>query len=231
VVDAARRRATSQVLLDVADAALIDVDVMVPPEDVEHHLRRVLRAREGESIAVTDGAGRWRMTEVRLSGSSFTLEAVGDPVQDDSPRPFTLATAMPKGDRLDWLVQKTVELGVHRIVLLHAERSTVRWKPERVDKQLTRLQRIADESTRQSRRVWRSVVEGPVAAGEILSSAAVAEPGETGHPRDEAMIAIGPEGGWTETELAASPRRIGLGDAVLRVETAAVAATTLRLIP
>ncbi len=231
MVDAARRRATSQVLLDAADAGLIDANVMVPPEDVEHHLRRVLRAREGESIAVTDGAGRWRMTEVRLSGSSLTLEAVGDPVQDDSPRPFTLATAMPKGDRLDWLVQKTVELGVHRIVLLHAERSTVRWKPERVDKQLTRLQRIADESTRQSRRVWRAVVEGPVPADEILPRSAVAEPGEPGHPRDEAVIAIGPEGGWTTAELAVSPRRIGLGDAVLRVETAAVAATTLRMIP
>lgn len=217
-------------LLDEADAGLLDLDSITPPDAVEHHLRRVLRVRDGESLAVTDGAGRWRMTVARTSGSSLTLDAVGVPVLEERPDPFTLATAMPKGDRLDWLVQKTVELGVARIVLLHAERSTVRWKPARAEQQLTRLRRIADESTRQSRRVWRTAIDGPQAALEVLASAAIAEPGEAGSARGEAMIAIGPEGGWTEGELACSTRRIGLGDTVLRVETAAVAATTLRLI-
>ncbi len=154
--------------------------LIVPPDDVEHHLRRVLRVRDGDSIAVTDGAGRWRMAVVRLSGSSLTLEAVGAVTVDDRPEPFTLATAMPKGDRLDWLVQKTVELGVDRIVLLHAERSTVRWKADRAEKQLVRLRRIADESTRQSRRVWRTEIDGPVDADEVLPLAAVAEPGAAG---------------------------------------------------
>ncbi len=71
---------------------------------------------------------------------------------------------MPKGDRLDWLVQKVTELGVDRIVLLHAERSVVRWKPERAAAQLDRLQRIADEACRQSRRVWRVAIDEPVDA-------------------------------------------------------------------
>ncbi len=230
MADPDRRRATSQVLLDEVDAALVELESIVLPDDVEHHLRRVLRVRNGESVAVTDGAGRWRMSAVRIVGSSLTLEAAGALVVEDRPEAFTLATAIPKGDRLDWLVQKTVELGVDRIVLLHAERSTVRWKTERAEKQLARLRRIADESTRQSRRVWRAVIDGPVEAHDILPLAAVAEPGGTGRVGDESMIAIGPEGGWTEDELARARARIGLGGTILRVETAAVAATTLRLV-
>jgi len=218
------------VLLDEVDAGVLDDELIVPPDAVEHHLRRVLRVRDGESVAVTDGAGRWKMSVVRLSGSSLTLEAAGAVIAEERPEPFTLATAMPKGDRLDWLVQKAAELGVERIVLLHAERSTVRWKADRAAKQLVRLRRIADESTRQSRRVWRTEIDGPVVAHEMLPLAAVAEPGSVGAVGVESMIAIGPEGGWTDDELARSPRRIGLGDSVLRVETAAIAATTLRLI-
>jgi 16S rRNA (uracil1498-N3)-methyltransferase len=225
-----RRRATSQVLLDEVDAGVLDDELIDPPDDVEHHLRRVLRVRDGESVAVTDGAGRWKMSVVRLSGSSLTLEAAGAVIVEQRLEPFTLATAMPKGDRLDWLVQKAAELGADRIVLLHAERSTVRWKTDRAAKQLVRLRRIADESTRQSRRVWRTEIDGPVDADEVLPLAAVAEPGSVGEIGGESMIAIGPEGGWTDDELARSPRRVGLGESVLRVETAAIAATTLRLI-
>jgi 16S rRNA (uracil1498-N3)-methyltransferase len=217
------------VLLDSPAASHLDHEVIVPGDDVQHHLRRVLRLRDGESVSVTDGAGRWRIAIVRLAPAALTLEAAGDVVVEQRTAPFTLATAIPKGDRLDWLVQKTVELGVDRILLVHAERSTVRWKHERAEKQLGRLGRIADESTRQSRRVWRTEIGGPVTASEILPLAAIAEPGGSGVAADESMIAVGPEGGWSDAELALSSRRVGLGANILRVETAAVAATTLRM--
>jgi len=225
-----RRRATSQVLLDAVHAGVLDDELIVPPDEVEHHLRRVLRVRDGESVAVTDGAGRWKMSIARLSGSSLTLEAAGAVIVEERSELFTLATAMPKGDRLDWLVQKATELGVARILLLHAERSTVRWNAERAAKQMVRLRRIADQSTGQSRQVWRTEIDGPVAAYEVLPLAAVAVPGAVDVVDIEPMIAIGPEGGWTDDELALSQRRVGLGDSILRVETAAIAATTLRLI-
>ena len=122
------------------------------------------------------------------------------------------------------------ELGARHLVLLETERSTVRWKGPRIDKQLIRLRRIADEATRQSRAVWRTKIEGPVSAAMVLADAALAEPGVAPLPTDEAMIAIGPEGGWSPEELALTPARVGLGANILRVETAAVAATTLRLI-
>lgn len=169
------------------------------------------------------------MAVVRSSGSALHLEATGDVAVEERAAPFTIATAIPKGDRLDWLVQKTVEVGVDRIVFLTSDRSVVRWKPERAVKQLARLRKIADESTRQSRRVWRTEVDGPVAARTVLGEAAVAEPGGPPVDADERLIAIGPEGGWSDDELALAPRRVGLGANVLRVETAAVVATTLRV--
>lgn len=198
-------------------------------DEVEHHLRRVLRLRDGEQVSVTDGGGRWTMAVVRINASTLYLESAGDVVTEDRSAPFTIATAIPKGDRLDWLVQKTVEVGVDRIVFIDAERSVVRWKRERAEKQLVRLQRIADESTRQSRRIWRTELEGPVPARTILARSAIAEPGGSQVASDEALIAIGPEGGWSDEELELAPRRVGLGPNILRTETAAVVAVTLRV--
>lgn len=225
-----RRRASSHVLLDeVGGPDVILLDTIVLDDDVEHHLRRVLRLRGGDDVSVTDGAGRWRMSVVRISGSTLTLEAVGAVVAEERPDRFTLATAIPKGDRVDWLVQKTVELGVDRIVFVDAAHSAVRWKPERATKQLARLRRIADESTRQSRRVWRTQLDGPVPAEQLLPGAVIAEPGGARLEGDESLVAIGPEGGWSEAELALASRRVGLGPNILRVETAAVAVAALRV--
>ncbi len=80
-------------LLDEVDAGVLDDELIVPPDAVEHHLRRVLRVRDGEKVAVTDGAGRWKMSLARLSGSSLTLEAVSAVIAEQRPEPFTLATA------------------------------------------------------------------------------------------------------------------------------------------
>ncbi len=134
---------------------------------------------------------------------------------------------MPKGDRLDWLVQKVTELGVDRLSLLHAERSVVRWKPDRVQSQLVRLRRIADEACRQSRRVWRVEIDAPVEASTVLAGFVVAEPGGRRLESTDRSVAIGPEGGWSPEELDVARDRVSLGPNILRTETAAVAATAL----
>lgn len=216
-----RRHSAAHVFVDRIDAPeLSDGD--------ERHLARVLRLRDGESVSVSDGRGSWQPTVVVRRGEALRLEPAGDVVVE--PRrheSLTLATAMPKGDRLDWLVQKVTELGVDRIVLLDAERSVVRWKPERVERQLVRLQRIADEAARQSRRVWRVEISAPVPAATVLADAAVAEPG--GRPLDlrDSTVAVGPEGGWTDNELQQASSRVDLGPNILRTETAAIAIITL----
>lgn len=214
-------------LLDRGHEAVLDASVIALASDVEHHLERVLRLLDGQAVSVTDGAGRWRMAVWRSATSD--LEVTGDVVVEQRGVPLTLATSIPKGDRVDVLVQKSTELGVGRIQFLHAEHSVVRWKSDRAAKQLVRLARIADEAVRQSRRLWRVSVDGPVAALDVLGGAAVAEPGGGRLSGDEPMVAIGPEGGWSDSELAMAGRKVSLGPGILRVETAAITVCALRM--
>ncbi len=217
------RSTSAHVLVDPDQLDVLSID-----DDTVHHLRRVLRLRDGEQVSVTDGGGRWLLAAVCVEGSSLALEAAGE-IVIEPPRAdlFTLAVAMPKGDRLDWLVQKVTELGVDRLALLHAERSVVRWKPDRVEVQLARLRRIADEACRQSRRVWRVEIDAPVEASTVLADFVVAEPGGRRLESTDRSVAIGPEGGWSPGELDAARDRVSLGSNILRTETAAVAATAL----
>lgn len=213
---------------------LVDADVLdggdriALPDAVEHHLRSVLRLRDGDTVGVTDGAGRWRLAVAVRRGGVVELEASSELVVDPGrSHPITIASAIPKGDRLDWMVQKVTELGVDRLVLLETERSVVRWKPDRVERQLDRLQRIADEALRQSRRVVRLQIEPPVPAVDVLGAYAVAEPGGRPLARTDTRVAIGPEGGWSDAELSVAAGRIDLGATILRTETAAVAVSAL----
>jgi 16S rRNA (uracil1498-N3)-methyltransferase len=207
-----------------AHVLVADVDEPQPAAEAMRHLLRVLRLRDGEAVTVTDGAGRWRTCAV--TGASIVPTGKVHVVDRPEP-PRTVAVAPPKGERLEWLVGKCTEVGVDRIVLLDADRSVVRWKGERADKQLERLRRIAVEASMQSRRVWLPELVGPVHAVDILRSAAVAEPGGDPVTSDVDTIAVGPEGGWSPAELAAAGRTVSLGDQILRVETAAVAAAVL----
>jgi 16S rRNA (uracil1498-N3)-methyltransferase len=217
MIDPALRGSAAHVLV-------ADVAVPTPPADAVHHLLRVLRLRDGEAVTVTDGNGRWR--ECVIAGAS--IEPTGDARSVERPEPaLTVAVAPPKGDRLEWLVAKCTEVGVDRIVLLDADRSVVRWKGDRADKQIERLQRIVVESSMQSRRVWLPELSGPRPAIEVLPSSAVAEPGGEPVTAGISTIAVGPEGGWSPAEVASAGRTVSLGDQILRVETAAVAAAVL----
>lgn len=215
-MDEALRRAAAHVL--VADVAAPELD-----ERDAHHLLRVLRLRDGAVVTVTDGAGRWR--QGRLEARRVVPD--GDVVCESAARAVTVAVAPPKGDRLDWLVQKCTEVGVTQVVLVEAERSVVRWDGERAAKHLDRLRRVAGEAAMQSRRVWLPEVTGPVPAAEVLTVAAVAEPGGRPVGPADTCIAIGPEGGWAPAEVALAADLVSLGPHVLRVETAAVVAATL----
>ena len=198
-----RRSAAHVVVDDVAVPTLGDADA--------HHVFRVLRVGDGALVSVTDGRGAWRLC--RAVGSS--VEPVGE-------------VAIPKMDRPEWIVQKLTELGVDRIVLLHAERSVVRWVEPRAAKHLAKLARVAVEAAQQCRRVFVPEVVGPIPSLSFLPTAVAAEPGER-HDRDgDHTVAIGPEGGWTERELAAAADRASLGPTVLRVETAALVAAARR---
>jgi 16S rRNA (uracil1498-N3)-methyltransferase len=194
-----------------------------------HHLTRARRLRPGDVITVGDGAGGWR--PVRLDEE---LEPCGAVVTEPAPAPeVTIAFAPAKGDRPEWVVQKLTELGVDRIVTLRTARGVVRWDHERQERQLERWRRIAREAAAQCRRVWLPTLPPMVdfAVGVAWPDAALAVLGGYRPSLDRPTLLVGPEGGWADDELEAAGRaglpHVGLGDHVLRAETAAVAAGAL----
>lgn len=211
------RRAAAHVVVDDVDAPALD-------DATSHHVFRVLRVRDGDPITVTDGAGRWRLCRAGGGGVLIVDGEHGSVAEIARPALCTVAVAIPKADRPEWMVQKLTELGVGRIVFLHAGRSVVRWEPERAAKHLAKLRRVAVEALQQSRRVWLPQIEGPLGASDVLPHMPVAEPGGRPLTADDAGVAIGPEGGWTDDELALAAGQVTLGDGVLRIETAALAA-------
>ena len=215
-MDEALRRSAAHVLTT-------EVDLPILSDEVTHHLQRVLRLREGELVTVTNGRGSWR--ECRWTGSG--VEISGEVQMSAERSQLEVAVAIPKGDRLEWMVQKLVEIGVDRIQLLTTERSVVRWDAQRTQKHLERLQRVVESAIEQSRRVWNCEIVGPVAARDFLVNVPIAEPGGRSMCESDRSIAIGPEGGWADGEIAISPESISLSSQVLRVETAAVVAATL----
>ena len=214
-----------------ASAAHVFVDalqLLTLSADDAHHLFRVLRLRDGESVTVSDGRGSWRPSIV----AGATLEANGPVVTESTDAPLTIAVAIPKGDRAEWMVQKLTELGVSEIVFMNCARSSVRWKGDRAGKQLARLSRVAREAAMQSRRVWLPQLRGPVDFADVAALAGAVAADPDGEPAiaatpEATTVLIGPEGGFSESERELCRRSVTLGPHILRVETAAICAAAI----
>ena len=191
-----------------------------------HHLTRVLRLRPGDPLVVADGAGRWAAA---VLGSDATVTSTGPVLSAPAPTPaLTVAFALVKGDKPELVVQKLTELGIDRIVPFRAERSVVRWDDAKAGKAVARLRAVAASAAAQCHRPWLpEVTEVADLAALVGQGAALADrdgpPPALAHP----LVAVGPEGGWSEAEQALSAPRVGLGPHVLRAETAAVTAGAL----
>ncbi len=198
-----------------------DLDEPVLADEDRHHLARVLRLRDGDSLTVGDGLGRWRParfgSDLRIDGEVVEVPAAS--------RTVGVGFALIKGGRPELVVQKLTELGVDHILPLAAERSVVRWDEAKVASQYERMVRVAREAGMQSRRARLPEV-APVAPVESLLDAAMAEPGGEVLDTDVDVLLVGPEGGWTPEELR-ERRRISLGSTILRAETAAIVAGVL----
>jgi len=184
----------------------------------------------GSSGASGGGGGR------RRDGApGAALVPLGPVEHVRAPGPVvTVAFAPVKGDRPEWVVQKLTEVGVDRIVLLEAERSVVRWEGDRAGRQVERLRLVAREALQQCRRVHLPSVEGPWSLEALADEAArdgyavaLAEPGASEGPRlSHPVVAVGPEGGWSPSELS-DRTQVGLGPATLRAETASLVVGSL----
>jgi 16S rRNA (uracil1498-N3)-methyltransferase len=204
------------------------VDDVVDPhlsEAAGHHLTRVLRLRRGDPLTVGDGAGAWR--PCRLGDDP---EPVGEVRSVARPSPaIGVAFALIKGGRPELVVQKLTELGVDRIVPMTADRSVVRWDGAKATSHLERLRRVAREAVQQSRRAWLPRVDPLTPFATLVAEPGVAMAERGGGPPtlETPLVLVGPEGGWSDHEREAPVPRVGLAAAVLRAETAAIAAATV----
>ena len=233
------REASAQVFVD-------DLDDPVLRSEQVHHLARVLRLRAGEHVVASDGAGAWRMC---VTEGADRLEAVGPISVVAAPeQPVTIGFALVKGGKAELVVQKLTELGVDHIVAFHADRSVVRWDPQRAAKHLERLRRVAEEACAQCRRMrwplvgWsdepnagtgaatgspRSALDTvPDTASLLAAGAVLADGGGRSLRSTDHMVLVGPEGGWSDDELRGADR-VELAPLVLRADTAAIAAGVL----
>jgi 16S rRNA (uracil1498-N3)-methyltransferase len=192
----------------------------------------------GESVELFDGRGSSHRAEVLALGRDRVELSIVGPSESSHVVRFslTLATAVPKGERFDWLVEKATELGVSRLIPLVTERSVVDPRSAKLD----RLRRLIVEAAKQCRRDRLMELDPPTAWDSLVRCAGGPSMKFVAHPggrriaslglrpgADSAILAIGPEGGFATVEvdraIEAGWQAVGLGPTILRVETAALA--------
>jgi len=209
--------------------------------EAAHHLGRVLRAQTGQLYELSDGEQVWlgRIENVTRDRVQFALL---EQLPAFHPRVnVTLLLAVVKFDAFEWAIEKATELGVSTIVPLAAERSEKALLAAAA-KRADRWRKILLEASQQSRRVRVPVLDGlskpggafasrKDALGVLLSEQPTASSLRKvlqGQQATNAIVAIGPEGGWTEAEFAVAQRggflEASLGRRILRTETAVVTA-------
>jgi len=220
--------------------------------DAHRHLTRVLRARPGDPLTLFDGQGGEVdavIESVERDRTTLSLGARRTAAPAAGAR-IVLLQSLARGERMDWIVQKTTELGVARIVPVAAERSVARLTTAEAPARRARWEKIAREAARQCGRADVPGVADPIPLTEALahSHAELAATGGAGFAlwegsrgrplraaladaRPDITLLIGPEGGLTAAEVAAAEAATfqisGLGPRILRVETAAMVAVAL----
>ena len=206
--------------------------------DNSHHLNKVLRFPVGKNITVFNGDGFDYTALVQDAKKTTSLKVISKVRNNtESKLDLTLAQGIAKGEKMDFLIQKAVELGVTRIIPMKLERCVVRLSDEKVQKKIDHWQKIANHACEQSGRSVIVSLSDPLSLEELLE--------ETNHngfvlhhraqiglsqlkETSKATILIGPEGGLTEKEVsdseAAGYQSILIGKRVLRTETASLAA-------
>lgn len=224
---------------------VIDPAQMTPPHltlsrEQLHYLRRVLRLQAGDRFLALNGTGQTWLAELGEAADAQLLEAIAPPTATTTA--LTLVAALPKGNSFDEVVRQATELGVSDILPVISERTLLKPSAQRCD----RWRRIAQEAAEQSERAIVPTLHAPIplathfaalatqAGRKLMGTARQTAP----HlatlalaPDQPLWIAIGPEGGWTEAEIAAAIaigyEPISLGPRILRAVTAPVVALSL----
>ncbi len=230
------------------DAELHADSTVVLPEDAAHHAARVLRLRDGDAVVLFDGRGGEYEAHLAVPGRVQVAARTGqrrDP-ERESPLAVTLVQAVSSGEKMDFTIQKAVELGVAAIQPLLTVKSVVRLSAEREEKKLAHWRRVVIAACEQCGRNRVPDVRSAISVGSYCGAPAAASlrlllspDGKTGL-KDmmqkigqqqfgrTVTIAAGPEAGFSDEEEQLLARAgfmpVRLGPRVLRTETAALAA-------
>ena len=204
----------------------------------EHHLLKVLRFPVGNTITLFNGDGFDYQAIVISTKKTYIVEVLSQQKNEsESSLDLTLAQGIAKGEKMDFLIQKAVELGVSRIIPMQTEHCVVRLKAEKVAKRINHWQKIANHACGQSGRSVIVDISLPQTLTELLN-----KPNHNGfvlyHRATEnlqimkkpskATILIGPEGGLSDSEIKqatnAGFQPLLLGKRILRTETASLVA-------
>ena len=224
------------------DAGLQAGAELALPEQAAVHVARVLRLRPGDPLVLFNGDGKDYAAELITVAPREARARILDCRLNpgESPLRITLAQALARGEKMDWIVQKATELGVAEIVPLVTGRSEVKLDESRARKRLEHWQGVAISACEQSGRArvpvigavrplreWRETLDDSGTRLALLPEGEVTPRGLDA-PVERVVLAVGPEGGFDETDVSllrsAGFRGLALGPRILRTETAGIAA-------
>ena len=226
-----------------ADRSWVQEDkIRLEGSDV-NHMKNVLRMKEGEEVQVSDGTGNAYLCQIEGYEGDQAVLKIREKTEKDTelPSKIWLFQGLPKGDKMELIIQKAVELGAYAVVPVETRRCVVKLDAKKAQKKVTRWQQISESAAKQSKRMlipevknvmnWKEALafakgldvvlipyelaQGMIETREIL---AAIQPGQS------VGIFIGPEGGFEEEEvrdaMEAGGKPVTLGKRILRTETA-----------
>jgi len=218
------------------------------PSAVAHHIR-VRRLKAGQSIVLFDGSGSESHATLQFdeSGQPHALITSTQMVDRELPWSITLVQGIASQDRMDWVIEKAVEIGVSALIPVLTDRSVVKLSPERAKKRLLHWQKIVVSASEQCARNRLMTIHEPCSIGQAMSfcentpllwchvDASTEAIGAPEMVQDvfnagRACVIVGPEGGFSGNEAAvlqkSGARAVSLGPRILRTETAGLVAVS-----
>lgn len=221
----------------------VDYPCVVLNDENIHHIVRVMRARTGEKIICSDGCGHDYVVQIiQLDHTCVKGRIVERITSNELPVRISIAQAIPKGDKMDWIVQKCTELGAYDLFPFHSAHTIVQLDAKKTAKRLERWQKIAKEAAEQSQRSIIPVVHPPLQWPFLMQMvqqydyALLAYEQERNHSLyqflhahpswQSLLVVIGPEGGFSQKEVEEATHSglyaVTLGKRILRTETASL---------
>lgn len=213
------------------------------------HINKVLRLKEGDAVTLLDGLGNsYKASIYRCSKDTVMCHVQEKQVAGgEPPVQITVVQGLPKGDKMELVIQKGTELGITRFIPLKSKRSIVRLDEKKAGERKTRWQRVALEAAKQCRRPLVPVVDEPMEWHQVLSAvpqdALLLMPYEdeqtmtlkdiihSEQHKQNFYIIIGPEGGFEPEEVALAKdygvKTVSLGPRIMRTETAGLAMASI----